>query len=129
MSPQNDPFAAPSSASGIEWKDLKGALLLVKVNGFEAEIKTVHGNSSAVRADVIVLDDKGEVAAETVYGDTLIFPKVVQSQVKNSTMVLGRLGQGEKKPGQSPPWMLSEATEADKEIGRAYLAKTSEAPF
>lgn len=125
----SDPFSSPSSASGIDWADLKGALLLVKVHGFEPEIKTVHGTSSAVRADVIVLDDKGAVEAETVYGDTLIFPKVVQSQVKNSAMVLGRLGQGEKKPGQSPPWMLAEATEADKEIGRAYLAKTTEAPF
>lgn len=124
-----DPFAAPSSASGIDWADLKGALLLVKVNGFEPEVKTTHGVVSAVRADVIVLDDKGAVEAETTYGDTLIFPKVVQSQVKNSQMVLGRLGQGEKKPGQSPPWMLAEATEADKVIARAYVAKTTEAPF
>jgi len=44
-------------------------------------------------------------------------------------MVLGRLGQGEAKKGQSAPWMLSEATEADKVIGRNYIAKNSEAPF
>lgn len=127
----NDPFGAPSSASGITWADLKGALVLVKVHGIEPEIKTVHGNSSAVRADVIVLDDKGDVPAETAYTDTLVFPKVLQSQIKGNVggMVLGRLGQGEKKPGQSAPWMLAEASEADKAIGRAYLAKTAEAPF
>lgn len=124
----SDPFASPSNASGIEWKDLKGSLLLVKVHGFEAEINTVHGPSTAVRADVIVLDGDEE---GTEYSDTLVFPKVLQSQIKGQIggMVLGRLGQGEKKPGQSPPWMLSEATEADKKIGREYLARTNPAPF
>lgn len=127
----SDPFKAPSSAAGIEWKTLKGALLLVKVHGIEAEINTVHGASSAVRADVIVLDDKGESDAGTSFADTLVFPKVLQSQIKGSVggMVLGRLGQGEAKKGQSAPWMLSEATEADKNIGREYLAAQSEAPF
>lgn len=128
----NDPFSNPSSASGITWADLKGALLLFKVHGVEAEVNTVHGANPAVRADVIVLDDKGaDVEEGTVYGDTLVFPKVLQSQIKGSVggMVLGRLGQGEAKKGQSAPWMLSEAQEADKQIGRDYLAKTSEAPF
>jgi len=127
----NDPFGAPASATGIDWKDLKGALVLVKPFENVADIKTVHGPSNAVRADVIVLDGKGSVDAETVYSDTLIFPKVLQSQVKGSIggMVLGRLGQGTAKPGQSAPWMLSEAVPADKEIGLAYLAKSTEAPF
>lgn len=127
----SDPFKAPSSASGITWADLKGALLLFKVHGVEAEVNTVHGANPAVRADVIVLDDKSSVDAETAYVDTLVFPKVLQSQIKGSIggMVLGRLGQGEAKKGQSAPWMLSEATDADKKVGMDYLAKTSEAPF
>jgi len=127
----NDPFGAPSSATGIDWKTLKGALLLFKIHSVESEIKTVHGMSTAVRVDVTVLDDKGEIAAETVIADTLVFPKVLQSQIKGSIggMVLGRLGQGAAKPAQSPPWMLADATEADKVIGREYLAKSNPAPF
>lgn len=124
----SDQFKDPSTATGIEWKNLHGALLLFKVHGQEHGIKTVHGDSSAVRADVIVLD--GEMA-DTVYADTLVFPKVLQSQLKPSVgaMVLGRLGQGHKKPGQSAPWTLSAATDADKSTGREYLARSVEAPF
>lgn len=124
----SDPFNKPSTATGIEWKDYKGDLLLIKVHGFEASIPTVHGESSAVRADVIVLDgaSKGEE-----FKDTLVFPKVLQSQIKPSIggMVLGRLGQGQKKPGQSAPWVLAEATDADRQIGLDYLAANTEAPF
>lgn len=121
-------FAAPSTAEGLKWAGLKGSLLIIKVHGYEPEINTVHGTTSAVRADVIVLD--GE-QAETTYSDTLIFPKVIQSQVKSQIggMVLGRLGQGQAKKGQSAPWTLDDATEADKGVARAYLAKTVEPPF
>lgn len=124
----SDPFKDPSTATGIEWKNFNGALLLVKVHGQEHGIKTVHGDSSAIRADVFVLD--GEHADES-YVDTLVFPKVLQSQLKPSigSMVLGRLGQGHKKPGQSAPWTLAAATEADKAVGREFLAKTVDTPF
>lgn len=124
----DDDFGAPASATGVTWADLKGSLILFKVKGFEPAIKTVHGDSPAVAADVVVLDGEQE---GTEYLDTLVFPKVLQSQIKPRMggMVLGRLGQGEKKPGQSAPWMLSEATEADKATARAYVAKNTEAPF
>lgn len=124
----SDEFDAPASAEGIKWEDLKGSLLLVKPKSLETDINTVHGPSNAVAGDVIVLDGP---LADTVYSDTLIFPKVLQSQVKPRIggMVLGRLGQGQKKPGQSAPWVLAEAVDADKVIARAYIAKTTEAPF
>ncbi|MBP2323326.1 hypothetical protein JOF56_003711 [Kibdelosporangium banguiense] len=121
-------FKDPSTATGIEWKDLNGALLLFRVHSQEHGIKTVHGDSSAVRGDVIVLDGDN---VDTVYTDTLVFPKVLQSQLKPSigSMVLGRLGQGHKKPGQSAPWTLAAASEADKGVAREYLAKSVETPF
>lgn len=123
-----DAFNAPSSAAGITWADLKGSLLLIKVSGIENGIKTVHGEATAARGDVSVLDGPQE---GTTYGDTLIFPKVLISQVKPSVggMVLGRLGQGKAKPGQSAPWTLEEATDADKTAARAYLAKNAPTPF
>jgi hypothetical protein len=121
-------FNDPSSTAGIKWDDFNGDLLLIKVHAQEHGIKTVHGDSSAIRADVFVLDG-GHVGDE--YRDTLIFPKVLQSQLKASvgSMVLGRLGQGHKKPGQSAPWTLAAATEADKTLGREFLAKTVDTPF
>lgn len=128
----SDDFNAPSSADGVKWEDLKGALLLFKVHSVEHAIPTQFGESDAVRADVIVLDGNGEnVDANTAYIDTLVFPKVLQSQVKNNIggMVLGRLGQGQAKPKQSPPWKLEDPTEGDKVVGRAYLAAQTKAPF
>ena len=127
MSP-NDDFSAPSTATGISWADLKGSLLLFRVHALESGIKTVHGEAQAVRADVVVLDG---VQADETYIDTLVFPKVLISQVKPKIggMVLGRLGQGKAKTGQSAPWTLSEATEADKVIARAHIAKSTETPF
>ena len=36
--------------------------------------------------------------------------------------MIGRLGRGTAKAGQSPPWELSAATEADKQIGERWLS-------
>lgn len=112
-------FNDPSTATGIDWKELHGSLLLFKVHGQEVGIKTVHGESNAIRADVHVLD--GDKEGE-VFTDTLVFPKVLQSQLKPSIgdLVLGRLGQGHKKPGQSPPWTLAAASAEDKKVGTTY---------
>ena len=120
-------FASPATASGIDWKALNGALLLITPLSVEDGIKTVHGDASAVRADVVALDgaEKGEE-----YPDTLIFPKVLQGQLRSrvGSKVLGRLGQGNAKPGQSPPWILAEATAEDTNIGKAYIAGQIAAP-
>jgi hypothetical protein len=51
-------------------------------------MSTNFGTTSAVRATVTVID--GDKAGET-YDDTLIFPKVLQSQLKSKL--------GEKGPG------------------------------
>lgn len=124
----NDEFGQPSDSTGIVWADLKGALLLVKVHEAGIEMDTQFGKSSAVRADVIVLDGD-DVGTE--YNDTLIFPKVLQSQVKSKVggRVLGRLGQGEAKKGQSAPWKLASSTDADAATAREYLAKKNPSPF
>ena len=121
-------FATPAPAGeGINLKDYLGALLLIEVHAHEQNIPTVHGDSSAIRADVAVLDGTGK---GNTYEDTLLFPKVLQSQLKRAVglKVLGRLGQGTAKPGQSPPWVLSDPNEADQAAGMAYLAAGFAAP-
>lgn len=110
-------FATPSApGDGITWGDHKGALLLIDVKSVESGVQTVHGLTDPVRADVTVIDGPG---AEKTYDDTLIFPKLLIAQTKNQVgqKVLGRLGQGNQKPGQSAPWLLLEATPDD--IGKA----------
>lgn len=119
-----NPFASPATASGIDLKEINGALLVITVHSVETEIKTAYGDSSAIRCDVAVID--GTNAGEE-YRDTLLFPKVLQSQLRSNVggKVIGRLGQGQQKPGQSPPWLLSEATPEDIKTGMAWLAKTT----
>lgn len=118
------PFAAPSSAAGITWADLNGALLIIDVKSVETGIRTLHGDSDAVRADVTVIDG---TQTGTVYTDTLVFPKVLQSQLRGNVgqKVLGRLGQGQAKPGQSAPWLLSEATADDTKTAMDWLNRNS----
>jgi hypothetical protein len=116
------PFGSPTPpGGGIDLKTVNGALLLITVHSVEHGISTVHGPSDAIRCDVAVLDgaSKGEE-----YTDTLLFPKVLQSQLRGHVggKIIGRLGTGQAKPGQSAPWVLSEATPADIEVGKAYIA-------
>ena len=115
------PFNDPSSSDLLPLDDLLGALLLLTVYEETDPINTVHGPQTAIRADVVALD--GKMTGEA-YEDTLIFPRVLKSQLRRSAggmMVVGRLGQGNKKPGQNPPWTLTAATEADKALAQKYV--------
>jgi hypothetical protein len=66
----------------------------------------------------------GEHAGE-VFRKTLIFPAVLQLQLGGSIgsgdPVLGRLGKGLAKKGQSAPWILEDPTEDDEEVAAAYV--------
>lgn len=121
-------FSKPASSSGIKWEYLNGALLIVEPISVEDGIKTVHGETSAIKANVSVVDGAQSGA---VYAETLIFPKVLQSAVRGSLggMVLGRLGKGTAKPGQSAPWVLEEFNDSDAKAAEAFLAANSSTPF
>jgi hypothetical protein len=114
-------FATPSApGDGIKWAEHKGALLLIEVTGFHAQMKTSFGEADAVEANVVVLDGPGKDAK---YDAALIFPKLLVSQTKASTgqKVLGRLSQGTAKPGQSAPWLLEEASAADVQLAEQWV--------
>lgn len=115
-------FNDPASGGGLDLGELNGSLLLFTVHKVEEDIPTTFGPKDAVRADVAVLD--GEHKGDT-YPDTLVFPLVLQNQLRQSvggSMVLGRLGQGNAKPGQKPPWTLTAASDDEKATGEKYLA-------
>lgn len=118
-----DQFSEPTApGAGCDWKELNGSLLIIDVLGVKQGIATTYGASDAVQATVTVADGP---KVGTVYNDTLIFPKILQSQTsgKVGSKVLGRLGQGVAKPGQSAPWMLNPATDADKAQAGAVLTQ------
>lgn len=111
--------AAPGGER-IEWANFDGKLFVVEPLEVEKDISTVHGTSDAVRANVAVLLGKGNAEE---FEDTLIFPKVLQSQTRRKIgrIVVGRLTQGEAKRGQNPPWVFAEASAKDLKAAQAYL--------
>ena len=123
-----DPFADPASPAAIEYPDLAGSLLMVEVLSYEDHVPTVYTKpgerNPAIRANVTVIDGR---EAGRIYEDALIFPKLLQGQLRSriGRTVLGRLVQGEAKAGQSPPWKLNPATDADKSTARGALARTT----
>jgi hypothetical protein len=106
----------------IDWNEHKGRLMVVEPLDFEKDIKTVHGESDAVRANVYVLVGPGNTEE---YEDTLVFPRALQGQLKRKIgqLVVGRLTQGEAKKGQNPPWQLAEANEKDMGRAKAWTAE------
>lgn len=124
----SNPFERPASATGIQWADHKGRLLLVEPKAFETGISTSLGDKDAVRADVTIIDAPGQPEE---YVDTLIFPRALIGQTKSMVgkKVLGRLGQGQAKPGQSAPWRLEDPTPGDIEVGKKYLESRTASPF
>jgi hypothetical protein len=113
-------YATPAEGGDkLPLTDLIGALLRIDVIEALHDVTTSFGPANPVRANVAVLD--GEHKADE-YDDTLIFPRVLVSQLKPNVgkVVLGRLGRGTAKPGQSAPWTLAPATESDLAVARKY---------
>jgi hypothetical protein len=129
-------FVQPAApGAGIKWEDHKGALLLIEPLSFETGIHTSFGDADAVKANVAVVDGPG--AGES-FDDCLVFPKLLASQLKGQigSKVLGRLGQGTAKPGQSAPWLLQEASPEDLAKGEKWVSEhakpavqSAQAPF
>lgn len=122
-----NPFAAPAApSSGIKWADYLNRLLVIEPLAFETGISTNFGDADAVRANVHVIDGTPED-----FEDTLIFPKVLASQLKPriGTKVIGRLSQGQAKPGQSAPWQLADASPEDIQAGVQWLSTRNSNQF
>lgn len=117
-----DQFDSPSTGAKIT--EFEGRLLLIKPTEHREGITTAFGPADAVVADIAVLD--GAQPGQEEYG-VLVFQKALQGQLRpkigTDRYVLGRLGRGVAKPGQSAPWILAEPTEQDKNAARAHLNK------
>jgi hypothetical protein len=123
-----DLFDAPST--GVKLTEFEGALLLLRPTEEQKGINTAYGLADAISADVTVLDGKD---AGQEHPGVLIFQKALQGQLRQKIgtgrFVLGRLGRGIAKPGQSAPWILTSPTDADQQTARAHLARNDTPPF
>lgn len=124
-----DPFSNPATASGTKVTDFEGNLLLITPTSHEQDISTDYGTKDAVKANIVVINED-DPAKSIKHDDMLLFQARLISQTKGfigQSLVLGRLGKGEAKKGQSAPWQLADATDDDKVKARAYLASVAPA--
>lgn len=116
-----DQFDSPSTGAKIT--EFEGLLLLCTPTEHREAIATAFGPADAVITDIVVLDGPHAPLRET---GVLVFQKALQGQLRpkigTGRMVLGRLGRGQAKAGQSAPWILTEPTAEDQDAARAYLS-------
>lgn len=121
-----DQFDSP--ASGAKITDFDGELLLLSPTEHREGIVTAFGPADAVVTELAVLDGKhtGEK-----HSGVLVFQKALQGQLRpkvgTGRMVLGRLGRGVAKAGQSAPWVLLDPNDDDKNKARQHLAAVAAA--
>lgn len=119
-----DNFSQPASGSKFRPADYQGKLLLVWPTEHRTGIKTDYGDSDAIAARVVVLDgDNGYEEHDNVLFFQSALIGTLKPSVGNSKPVLGRLGRGTSKPGQSAPFILTPFTEEDAQAARAYFAQ------
>lgn len=119
-----DAFVDPAEG-GDNWKiaDALGELLLITPTGLEEDIETVHGSADAIKADVVVINEKKPSKSEEHSG-VLIFQAFLKSSLKPSIgkgRVVARLGKGEAQKGKSAPYILEAADAEDKSLAMDYL--------
>ena len=112
-------FSAPSQGTMLKPADVEGHVLVVEPSEYVANITTAFGESDAIRVTVHDISD-----AET-YSDVLWFSSALVGSLKGNIgkRVLGVMGKGVAKAGQSAPWILVDASgnEAAVTAATAYL--------
>lgn len=99
-----------------------GAAVLVRPTEWIESMNTVNGDTSAIRADWIVLDGPNQGA---VRSNSLVFNAVVRNTLKNvldgnQPFFVGVVAEGEAKPGKNAPLIF--ATAEDKHLELAQQA-------
>lgn len=115
-------FQQPSQGGDqVKIPELLGALVLVYVREVREGITTPYGEKEAIACDLHVLD--GPKAGE-ISENSLIFQGALIGALRGATggdPVLGRIGQGTAKPGQSAPYILLPFTDADAAVATAWI--------
>jgi len=110
-------FASPSTGGGTVLKpaDVEGHLLVVEPVEFIASMATSMGESDAVSVTVY------DITTQETHESVLWFSRVLVGSLKGriGQKVLGVMGKGEAKPGQTAPWVLKDASGEPKAVKAA----------
>lgn len=101
-----------------------GNLLLFFPTEVRRGLKTSNGDTDAVACSRVVNLDTGRILHNTMIFGTALVPNIGGGAPDG--VVLGRLGQGEGKPGQSKPWILLPHDENELRICQEWLARDAQ---
>jgi hypothetical protein len=118
-------FSAPAAGSVLKPAEIEGHLLVVEPREYIQSMSTAMGDSDAVRCTV------HDITTKTTYDEVLWFSSVLVGSLKTriGAKVLGVMGKGVAKPGQTAPWLLNDASgeAAAVEAAKTYLATAAPA--
>ena len=109
-------FDAPASGGNVlKPADIEGHLLIVEPLEFRKDMPTSMGESDAIACTV------HDVTTSETHEDILWFSRVLVGSLKNRIggKVLGRMGKGNAKPGQTAPWILIDASGDPDDVAAA----------
>jgi hypothetical protein len=119
-------FAAPASGgNALSPADIEGHLLVVEPVEYRENVPTKLGESDAIQVTV------HDITTSSTHHDILWFSRVLVGSLKSriGQKVLGVMGKGEAKAGQSAPWVLIDASgdAASVQAATAYLTSATSA--
>jgi hypothetical protein len=113
----NNMFDAPTmgSTNSVRPADLEGHVVVVEPLEYVSSISTTFGETDAIRVNVHDISEKAS------HDDVLFFSTALVGSFKRDIgkKLLGKLGKGDAKPGQSPPWILVDLTSNEKAVAAA----------
>lgn len=109
-------FDAPSQGGGsLKAADVEGHVLVVEPSEYVASIATSFGEKDAIRVSV------HDITTSETHNDVLLFGSALISSLKGQIgkRVLGVMGKGTAKAGQSAPWVLIDASQDPNAVSAA----------
>jgi hypothetical protein len=113
----NNMFDAPTMGSNnsVRPADLEGHVVVIEPLEYVTSISTTYGETDAIRVNVHDISEKAS------HDDVLFFSTALVGSFKRDIgkKLLGKLGKGDAKPGQSAPWILIDLTTNEKAVAAA----------
>lgn len=119
-------FEQPSN-DFFKSSDYNGHLIIVENIGAPYRTNTNFGETDAIKADVTVLTDPAgpkEFRQTQVFGAAMVG---TLSRASTGAQVLGRIGQGVAKQGQSAPWVINPWNPGDEVFAQSYVEQRNAA--
>lgn len=119
-------FSAPAAGSVLKPAEIEGHLLVVEPTEYIETMPTQRGDSDAIRCTV------HDITTSTTHPEVLWFSTVLVGSLRSriGAKVLGVMGRGVAKPGQTAPWVLNDASTNPEAVKAAqdYLGGQAATP-